>query len=119
MLTVGAADPPKEAGETARSIEGTYLLYHSENQQGKPVCKLAITARGENSFLVFGVDQPWSGEGRIEGNTGYYYWVFVGGERGTTTFTINADKTLAGKVQGEVAPWTYHARRSTDKAEAP
>jgi hypothetical protein len=115
----GAADPPKEAGETAKSIEGTYQLYMSDNPDGNPVCKLAITARNRDGFLVFGVDQPWSGEGRIEGNTGYYHWVFVNGDRGKTTFTVNADRTLTGKVQGDIAPWTYVARRFRELAEAP
>jgi hypothetical protein len=114
-----AEDVPKAAADTARSIEGTYLLYQQDNPDGGLVCKLAITSRNETDFLVFGVDQPWSGEGRIEGKTGYYHWVFVDGARGKTTFTINADGTLTGKVRGEVLEWTYLARRSHDKAEAP
>jgi hypothetical protein len=108
----GVADTPKEAAETAKSIEGIYLLYRSDNADGMPIRKLAITAREGKGFSVVGVDEAWSGEGRIEGNTGYYNWVFASGERGKTTLTINADGTLTGKVEGEIFPWTYLARRS-------
>jgi hypothetical protein len=76
----GLADTPREDVETAKAIEGTYLLYRWEDQDGNPIRKLTITAREGNGFSVVGVDEAWSGEGRIEGNTGYYNWVFVGGK---------------------------------------
>jgi hypothetical protein len=121
MLTgaSGLADPPEEGVESARSIEGTYLLYHWDRQDGIPIRTMAITARAGNGFRVSGVDEAWSGDGRIEGNTGYYNWVFAGGERGKTTFTINADGTLTGNVQGEVIPWTYLARRTQPPRAVP
>jgi hypothetical protein len=112
------ADTPEQAGETAKSIEGTYSLYRDDDADGNLVCKMKITARQRTGFSVSGVDQPWSGEGRVEGNTGYYHWVFVNEQRGKTTFTINADGTLTGKVEGDILPWTYRARRSKDRAEA-
>jgi hypothetical protein len=114
----GVEDTTRDNEPTARSIEGTYLLYHWDDQDGMPVRTLAIRAREGMGFSVSGVDQDWSGEGRIEGKTGYYNWVFAGGERGKTTFTINADGTLTGRVEGETTPWTYLARRSRDKDKA-
>jgi hypothetical protein len=119
MLTGAScsADTPKEAGETARSIEGIYVLYRFDTPDGILVCKMGIAARQGSDFRIYGVDQSWSGEGRIEGSTGYYHWVFVTGQRGKTTFTINPDGTLIGNVQGGVTPWTYLALPSKNKAE--
>jgi hypothetical protein len=117
VIVFAGAGAPKEADDTAKSIEGTYLLYQGNNQNGNLICKMAITARDGKGFMAFGLDQAWSGEGRLEGNMGYYHWVFANGSRGKSTFTINEDGTLTGKVEGEIAPWTYRARRSKDKAE--
>jgi hypothetical protein len=108
----GQASTAGDKGPRAISIEGVYLLYQWDDQDGKPKAKMAITAREGNGFSVRGVDQTWSGEGSIDGNTGYYYWVFADGKRGKTTFTINADGTLKGEVRGEIDSWTYLARRS-------
>jgi len=104
-------------GATAKSIEGDYLLYRWEDQEGNPVRKMAITAGAEKDFSIRGLDQAWSGKGRIDGNNGYYNWEFVTGERGRTTFTINSNGTLKGEVRGEIAPWTYLARPSTEDAD--
>ncbi len=99
-----AADAPKGSGETAKSIEGVYSLYRWEDQGGMPIRKMAITARTEKEFSIRGLDEAWSGEGSIDGNNGYYHWVFVTGERGKSTFKINSDGTLKGEVRGEIEP---------------
>ena len=105
------------AWKSAKSIEGDYLIYLWEDQKGNPVRTMAITAGTGKDFSIRGLDQPWSGKGRIDGNRGYYDWTFVTGERGKTTFAINSDGTLKGEVRGEIAPWTYLARPSTDDAD--
>jgi hypothetical protein len=113
-LVTGVSSQANTAGDkgpTTASIEGVYLLYHWGDQDGKPVAKMAITARDAKSFSVRGLDQTWSGEGSIDGNTGYFNWVFADGKKGKTTFTHNLDGTLKGEVRGEVGDWTYLARR--------
>jgi hypothetical protein len=77
---------------------------------------MVITARTGKEFSIRGLDEAWSGEGLIDGINGYYHWVFVTGEIGTTTFTINSDRTLKGEVRGGIEPWTYLARRSKEDA---
>jgi hypothetical protein len=106
---VAQADIRKENDGPAKSIEGVYLLYRIE--------KFAITARRDKGFSIRGLDQAWSGEGRIDGNEGYYNWIFADGKTGRTTFTINADGTLTGQVRGAGLDWLYLARPSKEKAE--
>ena len=114
---LGDSGAPTPTGDSAQSIAGVYLLYRWEDQAGLPVRKMVITARTGPDFSVRGLDQGWSGEGRIEGNEGFYLWVFATGERGKTTFTVNSDGSLKGEVRGEIAAWTYLARRSPAAAE--
>jgi hypothetical protein len=117
LLTGGpaGAGPAGQDGKAAKPIEGAYVLSRWGDPAGTPVTRMVITAREGNGFSVRGSDQAWSGEGRVDGDKGYYNWVFATGERGKTTFTINPDGTLKGEVSGEVTPWTFHARRA--KAE--
>ena len=106
----GAQDqtgPAGAFGVKAAAIAGTYALYQSED--GEPVTRMVIAARGEKTFTIRGVDQSWAGEGAIDGNKGYYYWIFDDGKTGRTTFTINPDGTLKGHVLGSGLDWWYRA----------
>jgi hypothetical protein len=105
------------AWKTAKSIEGDYLLYRWEDQEGMPVRTMTITAGTGQDFSIRGLDEAWSGQGRIDGNHGYYHWAFATGEMGKSTFTINRDGTLKGEVRGEIVPWSYLARPSAEGAD--
>jgi hypothetical protein len=111
----GRAGLAEGDGKAAKSLEGAYVLSRWGDPAGTPVARMVITAREGNGFSVRGSDQAWSGEGRVDGDRGYYNWVFATGERGKATFTINPDGTLKGEVRGEIDPWTFLARRA--KAE--
>jgi hypothetical protein len=105
------------ARNTPKSIEGVYRLYRWEDQEGNPIRTMAITAEAGNEFSIRGLDEAWSGEGRVGGDSGYYNWTFANGQTGKTTFTINSDGTLKGEVRGQINPWTYLARRSMEAAD--
>jgi hypothetical protein len=107
----GGIGPPEGDCKSYQSIAGAYVLSGWGDPGGTPVTRMVITARDGNGFWVRGSGQAWSGEGRVDGRRGYYNWVFATGEKGKTTFTINPDGTLQGKVRGGIAPWTYVARR--------
>jgi RNA polymerase sigma factor (sigma-70 family) len=96
----------------ARSIAGVYRLFARDNPDAGLVCKMEVIARDGNSFSVRGLDQNWSGEGKLDGRSGYYNWVFDEGQTGRTTFTIGRDGTLRGEVLGEQdqVNWSYLAR---------
>jgi hypothetical protein len=127
----GGADPAEGDGKASKSIEGTYVLSRKliegtyvlsrwGDPGATPITRMVITVRKGTGFSVRregtgfsvrGLDQAWSGEGRADGKGGYYDWVFVTGQTGNTTFTINPDGTLKGEVRGGIASWTYLARR--------
>jgi hypothetical protein len=111
----GQVDADKEK-KAASSIAGVYHLYVAEAPAGRPIAKMAITLRGKG-FSVRGLDQPWSGEGRVDGANGFYNWIFEDGNSGKTTFTLHADGTLRGHVVGSGLNWKYVARKSIVSAQ--
>lgn len=106
----GQTKGQENPGRAADSISGTYSLYRLEAPDKGPVGKMVITAFRGEKFLIRGAE--WVGEGKVEGEQGYYDWKFDDGRTGRTTFIINSDGTLKGHVLGSGLDWWYLARRS-------
>ena len=107
-LALGQAAAQKSPGGAADSISGAYVLYRLEVPEKNAVGKMVITGWGGDRFLIQGAG--WVGEGKVEGEKGYYDWKFEDGRTGRTTFVINPDGTLKGYVLGSGLDWRYLAR---------
>ena len=78
---------------------------------------MKISEQHGNQFLIsiaYPTGDPaidWKGSGVVNGNTGYYDWVFTDGKKGRTTFRIDKSGNLHGYVKGSDLNWKYVARR--------
>jgi len=99
------------------ALEGTYDLF-----QGKEVTgEMTVFNQSGSEFAVRA--QDWNAQGHISGRDGYYDWRFASGElagqTGRTTFTVQPNGDLVGKVQGDrpELKWAYLAKPRVRPAE--
>jgi len=91
-------------------LEGTYDLF----QDNEVVGEMTVYNQSESEFAVRA--KEWDAQGHISGREGYYDWRFAKGElagqTGRTTFTVQQDGNLVGKVQGDrpELKWAYLAK---------
>jgi hypothetical protein len=122
-LTLADAKPARKPLEPEpppkpRQLEGTYRLSHKNDAARIGLVALKIWGQQGNTFQV-GIDAPtgnpgidWEGRGVINGDQGYYDWVFPDGKRGRTTFTVDKDGVVHGQVRGGGIDWDYVGIRS-------
>jgi tetratricopeptide (TPR) repeat protein len=97
---------PKRTPAAPRPIAGTYGLIREQDPEAKSQGDLKIGAvREDGRFDVEGKD--WKGKGVIDGDRGYYDWRFLDGSTGRTTFTVDAEGRLHGRVVGVNIDWKY------------
>jgi hypothetical protein len=89
-------------------VEGLYDVYRI-GQPNIHAGILAIRTHG-SSITVLGIGQDWTGQGQINGASGFYNWRFSNGASGRTDLTVNADGSLQGHVLGAGLNWWYVAR---------
>ena len=99
------------------NIAGNYALFKEGDLNGKCVGHMNI-GHLQNGQFVIGIAAPsgnpatdWQGKGILQGNSGYYTWVFKNGKKGRTTFSIDKSGNIHGKVRGSGVNWDYVARR--------
>jgi hypothetical protein len=87
------------------------------------VRKMRITPFENNRFVVRGED--WVGMGVLNENKGYYDWRFDDGKTGQTTFVLNADGSISGRVLGyndnpsqNGLDWRYRAKKINNQSTA-
>jgi len=101
----------------AQNISGTYALYQKGNEAKGIVGYMRISQQTGNNFSIGIASQTgspavdWSGQGSVQGNSGYYSWRFQDGKTGQTTFTIDNSGNLHGQVRGSGISWDYIAKR--------
>ncbi len=115
-VLVGAGGAASRAAAPP-DVTGVYALFSADDTGGKPVGHIVISSQRGAQFLV-GIaiptgeaKQDWEGRGVIEGAAGAYEWVFPDGKTGRTTFTLEADGSLKGRVRGSGVDWNYVAKR--------
>jgi hypothetical protein len=98
-------------------ITGNYILYREGNMLGKVEGYMKINSKRGNQFSI-GITAPtgdpaidWKGNGVVNGDEGYYDWVFTDGKKGRTTFRIDEEGNLHGMVRGSGLNWDYVARK--------
>jgi hypothetical protein len=86
---------------------------------------MRISKQSGNQFLI-GIAYPigdpaidWKGSGVVDGNDGYYDWVFPDGKKGRTTFRIDKFGNLHGMVRGSGIDWDYEAQREIEVIQPP
>jgi len=101
----------------AQDLSGTYALYQKGKEYKGVAGYMTINQQSGNNFSV-GIASPtgnpaidWSGQGSVQGSSGYYSWNFQDGKTGQTTFTIDNNGNLHGQVRGSGVNWDYIARR--------
>ncbi len=107
-------------------LVGTYGLYPSQaDTAGAPNAVMCISTQQGNQFTI-GIAVPtghagldWEGRGSIDGKGGHYDWVFVDGKAGRTTFIVDADGNLRGKVRGGGIDWDYVGKRREGPVKLP
>lgn len=94
-------------------LTGIYALFPANNPSGGPTARMSISSRQGREFTV-GIAKPtgnpkydWEGRGVIDGDEGYYDWVFEDGKRGRTTIRIDSAGQLRGQVRGAGIDWDY------------
>ncbi len=101
-----------KAPSPSKDISGTYVLrVESEGVSGVIRAVMEITMKDPTSFLVKGIDQPWSGAGTFSNDTGFYDWQFTSGDAGRTHLQLGKDGLLHGQVRGNDngIDWDYIA----------
>jgi HEAT repeat protein len=96
---------PKRTPTPPRPVAGTYAIA-DEGDPAKPRGEITIGAVGDGGrFEIEGKD--WKGRGVVTGDRGYYDWKFLDGSTGRTTFTVDAEGRLHGRVVGGGVDWKY------------
>jgi|GEM_PF-5699018 len=101
----------------APELDGTYDLYRDNVIAGE----MTVFNQKESEFAVRA--KEWDAQGHINGREGYYDWRFAGGtlagETGRTSFTVQKDGALVGKVQGDrpELKWAFLAKPRKGPAE--
>lgn len=76
---------------------------------------MRISEQHGNQFLIsiaYPMGDPamdWKGSGVVNGNNGFYDWVFTDGKKGRTTLRIDKSGNLHGMVRGSGISWDYVA----------
>jgi len=91
-------------------ISGIWKCRPTDNPNSSKYNTMKITQSGKK-ITVKGIGQEWSGEGKFDGNEGYYDWKFSNGKTGRTKIYIDADGNLFGEVRGQITPWNYIGTR--------
>lgn len=100
-----------------QNLTGTYALYQKGKESKGVVGYMRITRQQGNSFSIGNASPTgnpaydWTGQGSINGNSGYYTWRFEDGKTGKTTFTVDNAGNLHGQVWGSGVNWGYIARK--------
>jgi len=100
----------------ARRLDGVYGL-SVKGAASSDFIRMKIWNQLGNTFMV-GIADPsghprndWEGRGVIEGDRGYYDWVFGDGKTGRTTFTVDKEGYIHGQVRGGGLNWDYVGRK--------
>jgi len=89
-------------------VDGLYDV-HPLGQPNMLVGNMEIESQGPY-IIVRGIGQNWTGQGQMNGGTGFYDWRFANGASGRTDLTVNPDGSLQGHVVGSGLNWRYEAR---------
>jgi len=106
-------------------ISGNYVLYREGDLLGKVAGYMRISEQHGNQFLIsiaYPTGDPamdWKGSGVVNGNKGYYDWMFTDGKKGRTTFRIDKSGNLHGMVRGSRINWDYVAQREIKVIQPP
>jgi len=116
----GSMTPPSPL-----DISGNYVLYREGDLFGKVAGYMMISEQYGNQFLIsiaYPTGDPtmdWKGSGMVNGNKGYYDWVFTDGKKGRTTFRIEKSGNLHGMVRGSGINWDYVAQQEVEVIQPP
>jgi len=86
---------------------------------------MMISEQHGNQFLItitYPTGDPtmdWKGSGMVNGNKGYYDWVFKDGKKERTTFRIEKSGNLYGMVCGSGINWDYVAQQEVKVIQPP
>ena len=92
----------------------SFFGVHDVFPSGRPDARVTgfLIRPGNPGFFIAGMGQPWTGQGQVNGQSGFYDWKFSDGRSGRTDFRINPDGSLQGHVVGPGIDSEFIARHA-------